>query len=341
MRIQIRPTLLINNKGSKRLDSIDLVWLSELLQDIKRESTLMGAAKRAGTSYRTLWNKLNEIESVLNEKLVERIKGHGSTVSHFGLFLIQFVDQMQNRYSEYSENYQTTLSQEMAAYRLKQGKKWLLFSSSDPIIQQTIAKFSSFELRVAGSGESLERLLNHEADIAGYHVSDPENSRIIHQRLIKAGMQVVPVMKRIQGLIVQKGNPLNLTSISDLTNPKVRFINRQRGSGTRLLLDSLLAEKGLNPEKIKGYNNEEFTHSAVASTILANKANVGISVKNIALENKLGFIYLKDELFFLAMRKELAANKEVSKLISKIRNYAGITEGYKSLSAKVQLHDWI
>ena len=135
MRIQIRPTLLINNKGSKRLDSIDLVWLSELLQDIKRESTLMGAAKRAGTSYRTLWNKLNEIESVLNEKLVERIKGHGSTVSHFGLFLIQFVGQMQNRYSEYSENYQTTLSQEMAAYRLKQGKKWLLFSSSDPIIQ--------------------------------------------------------------------------------------------------------------------------------------------------------------------------------------------------------------
>jgi molybdate-binding protein len=154
-------------------------------------------------------------------------------------------------------------------------------------------------------------------------------------------MQVVPVMKRIQGLIVQKGNPLNLTSISDLTNPKVRFINRQRGSGTRLLLDSLLTEKGLNPEKIKGYNNEEFTHSAVASTILANKANVGISVKNIALENKLGFIYLKDELFFLAMRKELAANKEVGKLISKIRNYAGITEGYKSLGAKVQLHDWI
>ncbi len=341
MRIQIRPTLLIGHQGSKQLDSVDLVWLVDLLQDIKKEATLMGAAKRSGTSYRTLWNKLNEIESHLNQKLVERVKGHGSTVSHFGLFLIQFVTQMQNRYNEQTLNFQDALSKEIDVYRLAQDKKWHIFTSSDPIIQQTVKELTCFELRVAGSGESLERLLNHEADIAGYHVSDPENSRIIHQRLIKAGMQVVPVMKRIQGLIVQKGNPLNLTSISDLTNPKVRFINRQRGSGTRLLLDSLLAEKGLNSEKIKGYNNEEFTHSAVASTILANKANVGISVKNIALENKLGFIYLKDELFFLAMRKELAANKEVGKLISKIRNYAGITEGYKSLGAKVQLHDWI
>ncbi len=101
-----------------------------------------------------------------------------------------------------------------------------IFSSSDSIIQKAVREVKGFSLKIAGSGESLERLLNDEDHIAGYHVSDEDSSKAIHQRLSKSDIQIYPVMKRTQGLIVKKGNPLHIRSIEDLLNPKVRFINR-------------------------------------------------------------------------------------------------------------------
>jgi molybdate-binding protein len=148
-------------------------------------------------------------------------------------------------------------------------------------------------------------------------------------------------MKRTQGLIVNKGNPLRIRSLEDLTGKKIRFINRQIGSGTRLLLDTLLMEEGVDPSDINGYLAEEFTHSAVANAILAGKADVGLGVKNIALENGLGFVPLKDEIFFIAMNKEMVAQSESSKLIRKIRSISGEAPGYKAVSLNRQIQDWL
>ena len=148
-------------------------------------------------------------------------------------------------------------------------------------------------------------------------------------------------MKRIQGFIVKKGNPFRITTIKDLTNPKVRFINRQIGSGTRLLLDALLLNENIDPSKINGYFHEEFTHSAVANAILANKADAALGVKNAAIENKLGFTPLQEEIFFLSTRPEIAVQDEVVKLIRKIRHLSGETPGYKSVGLNRQVKDWL
>jgi molybdate-binding protein len=86
---------------------------------------------------------------------------------------------------------------------------------------------------------------------------------------------------------------------------------------------------------------EEFTHTAVANAILAGKADVGLGVKNIALENGLGFIPIKDEIFFVAMRQEMAAEVNASKLIRKIRSYSGETPGYKAVSLNRQVKGWV
>jgi molybdate-binding protein len=154
-------------------------------------------------------------------------------------------------------------------------------------------------------------------------------------------MQIFPVMKRVQGFMVAKGNPLGITSVKDLLRSRIRFINRQKGSGTRLLLDTLLKMNGIHAQSIKGYANEEFTHSAIAMSILAKKADVGMGVKSVAIENGLDFIYLKDEIFFLAMGEELASNKEVAKLIRKIRSMSGEIPGYKSVGLKRQIAGWL
>lgn len=340
MQIEVRPTLIVNTHADGK-NSIDLIWLSQLLRDIGLGSSLVVASKKSGTSYRGAWGKLNQVEETLGMPLIVRTKGHGSKLTEFGEFVIQFISDMQAGYLEHGNLYQNILLKEIKNIQKTESKRWKFLSSSDSVIQKAAGEVKGLELKVAGSGESLERLLNNEAHIAGYHVSDQKSSKAIHQRLSKNDIAIYPVMKRTQGLIVKKGNPLHIRSIEDLTNKKIRFINRQIGSGTRLLLDTLLMEEGVDPLTINGYLQEEFTHSAIANAILAGKADVGLGVKNIALENGLSFVPLRDEIFFIAMNKEMAAQAESSKLIRKIRSYSGETPGYKAVSLNRQIQDWL
>lgn len=340
MRIEVRPTLVFK-VPAKGDTSIDLVWLSQVLKEIDRGSSLILASKKAGASYRSVWGKMNEVEDALGLPLIARTKGHGSKLTKLGKFLIEFVDDMQVGYIKHGGAHQEILLREIQKIQKSDIRKWRFLSSSDSIIQRAAAEIKGFDLKIAGSGESLEKLLSKEAHIAGYHVSDERSSRAIHHRLSKNDIQIYPVMKRTQGLLVKKGNPLQISSLLDLLNRKIRFINRQIGSGTRLLLDTLLLEEGIDPSEVNGYLHEEFTHSAVANAILAGKADVGLGVKNIAIENGLGFIPLKDELFFIAMHKEMVAQSEASKLIRKIRSYSGETPGYKAVGLNRQIEDWL
>jgi putative molybdopterin biosynthesis protein len=340
MQIEVRPTLIVKSQADGR-GSIDLIWLSQLLKDIGRGSSLVVASKRSGASYRGAWGKLNQVEASLGMPLIVRTKGHGSILTEFGTFFIQFIEDMQAGHIEHGKSYQEQLLQEIKKIQRVESARWKFLSSSDSIIQKAVTEVKGFDLKIAGSGESLEKLLNREAHLAGYHVSDEKSSKAIHRRLSKQEIAIYPVMKRTQGLMVKKGNPLHINSIEDLLGKKTRFINRQIGSGTRLLLDTLLMEEGIDSSEINGYLHQEFTHSAVANAILAGKADVGIGVKNVAIENGLGFVPLKDEVFFIAMHKEMAAQSDASKLIRKIRSYSGETPGYKAVSLNRQIENWL
>ena len=341
MRIQIRPTLVFGSKNAKDPAIVDLVWLTALLKDIDHGKTLMSACKKMGLSYRNVWQKLNEVELALGFKLIDRVRGHGSQLSEYARYLIQFTEDFDQKTMRLGQSSLSHLEEGFAQFRVKAKKQWCFASSSDPIIQKAVLNIGGFELITAGSGEALERLLNYEVDIAGFHVSDPQSSLIISRRLQKEGMKIFPVMKRVQGLLVAKGNPLNIISARDLTRPKIRFINRQKGSGTRLLFDTILAKEGIDAHGIKGYENEEFTHSAIATAIIAKKADAGMGVKSIALENDLDFIQLKDEIFFLAMNADLSLNSDLAKLIRKIRILSGASPGYKSIGLNRQIASWL
>jgi molybdate transport repressor ModE-like protein len=341
MRIQIRPTLVFGGKSAKDPAVVDLVWLTAILKDIDHGKTLMSACKKMGLSYRNVWQKLNDVELALGFKLMNRVRGHGSQLSEYARYLIQFTEDFDQKTMRLGQTSLLHLEEGFAQFRVNTKKQLRFASSSDPVIQKAVIDIGGFELSTAGSGEALERLLNYEVDIAGFHVSDPQSSQTIAKRLQKEGMQIFPVMKRVQGLLVAKGNPLNIISVKDLLRPKIRFINRQKGSGTRLLLDTILTKEGIDSHDIKGYLNEEFTHSAIATAILAKKADVGMGVKSIALENGLDFIQLKDEIFFLAMNQDLSANSDIAKLIRKIRALSGASPGYKSIGLRKQIVGWL
>jgi putative molybdopterin biosynthesis protein len=156
-----------------------------------------------------------------------------------------------------------------------------------------------------GSMAGLVALRRGEAHLAGSHLLDPGsgeyNLSYIRQYLPGIPVKVVSLVGRQQGLLVPKGNPKGLSSLDDLIRPDVAFINRQRGAGTRVLLDYHLDRMGLAPGDIKGYNQEEYTHLAVAAAIASGRADCGLGVAAAAQALELSFVPLFQEKYELVI----------------------------------------
>ena len=121
------------------------------------------------------------------------------------------------------------------------------------------------------------------------------------QWLNKKNHRLVHLAVRSQGLFVAPGNPLGISGLPDLVRQEVRFVNRQTGSGTRMLLELMLAGQSLSAQDIQGFDNTEFTHSAVAAFIASGMADVGFGVQTAAQRFGLEFIPLVQERYFFAL----------------------------------------
>jgi putative molybdopterin biosynthesis protein len=154
-----------------------------------------------------------------------------------------------------------------------------------------------------GSVAGLVALSRGEAHIAGSHLLDPVsgeyNLPYVHQYLPERAITLITLVRRQQGLIVAQGNPYDITGLNDLARKEIRFVNRQKGSGTRLLLDHYLEKNGLSPEEITGYHQEEYTHLMLASVIASGKATCGLGIRAAATALNLDFIPLDSERFDL------------------------------------------
>ncbi len=161
-----------------------------------------------------------------------------------------------------------------------------------------------------GSQGGLIALRRGEAHLAGSHLLDPQtgeyNLAYIRQYLPETPVRVVALVGRDQGLMVKRGNPKGINDLDDLTNPEVRFINRQRGAGTRVLLDYSLNRMAIASEHIAGYEQEEYTHLAVAAAIASGRADVGLGIAAAATALDLEFIPLFQERYDLVIPKQFA-----------------------------------
>jgi molybdate-binding protein len=157
------------------------------------------------------------------------------------------------------------------------------------------------EVDFHGSAESLALYAAGEADVAGFHVLPGD--RLLLGMLRPTRDQPLRFLRRSQGLILPRGNPRRVRTLADVARRRLRFVNRQPGSGTRLLLDQLLARGGLRPADVEGYANEEFTHAAVAATVAAGKADAGVGLEAAAREFGLAYIPLADEDYLFVCRR--------------------------------------
>jgi putative molybdopterin biosynthesis protein len=156
-----------------------------------------------------------------------------------------------------------------------------------------------------GSLGGLVALRRGEAHFAGSHLLDPEsgeyNLRYIQEYLPGVAVRVVALVGREQGLLVPRGNPKGIQSLADLSNPDIQFVNRQRGAGTRVLLDYHLGKMGLAPQDIYGYSQEEFTHLSVAAAVASGRADCGLGIAAAAHALALDFVPLFKERYDLVV----------------------------------------
>src|SRR4051794_33705967 len=135
-----------------------------------------------------------------------------------------------------------------------------------------------------GSLEGLMMLYRNMCDVAAVHLLDPAskeyNLPFIKQLFVHEPITVMRFAAREQGFIVAKGNPKNIGRFQDLCRDDVVFVNRQKGSGTRYLLDYFLAEEEIDPHAINGYDNEEWTHLSTASLISAGNADAALGIES-------------------------------------------------------------
>lgn len=175
-----------------------------------------------------------------------------------------------------------------------------------------------------GSMAGLIALKNSEAHIAPTHLLDEQtgqyNVPFIKRLLPDKNIVLVNLVYRQQGLMVRKGNPKNIGGFNDLSRDDITFINRQRGAGTRLLLDKRLKELGIDPVEIKGYEREEYTHMAVASAVLTGVADTGLGILGAANALGLDFIPVAKERYDLAIPEEFIETWTVQALLSIIRD---------------------
>lgn len=160
-----------------------------------------------------------------------------------------------------------------------------------------------------GSFPGLQALYQEKADLVAVHLWDGDTNvyNIPYVRHMLPGITsiIIHLACRMQGFYVAKGNPGEIHDWPDLIRENVRFINREKGSGTRVLLDEKLRLLGLDRHKIKGYNIEESSHLAIASAVARGDADVGIGNEKVSLQVRgVDFIPLQKERYELVMKKE-------------------------------------
>jgi putative molybdopterin biosynthesis protein len=187
------------------------------------------------------------------------------------------------------------------------------------LIAQYLAQYDRrFVSANVGSQGGLIALGRGHSHLAGSHLLDPAsgdyNISYVRRYLPDVAVRVVALVGREQGLVVKRGNPKKIESLRDLVRPEVAFTNRQRGAGTRVLLDYHLGKMGIAAASIRGYFQEEYTHLGVAAAVASERADCGLAIAAAAQALELEFIPLFKERYDLVVTRAVADSELLAPL---------------------------
>jgi putative molybdopterin biosynthesis protein len=303
--------------------------LIPLLRMVAKEGSLNRAVSSLRMSYRHAWGLLGKMESALGQPLVLKERGRGARLSLLGEKLLEADDTAFNMLSQELAGTLQELNAAAAGPDKRPREKPLVIHASHDLALARLrdllaeSRNTAIDLHFRGSLDCLSSLARGECDVAGFHLPDASagNEALAPYRphLRMRGLLLIRFVDRQQGLMVPRGNPRELRTLADIASKGARFINRQPESGTRLCLDRLLAESGVRAAQIKGYQTEEFTHAAVAATVASGMADAGFGIEAAARQQKLDFIPLAEERYFLAVRRSTLARPVAQDMLEALR----------------------
>lgn len=321
----------------------DAASLLTLLGAISEHGTLGKAAQSAAMSYRSAWGLMRRGEALFGKTLVIKARGRGTLLSPFGEQLLQLDNAARSALRESHAPWESRLQETLAPTSATLPERLRIAASHDLALADWIenGRHITVDLFWRGSEDALAALILGDCDVAGFHLPEswpPEQAAAWLGRWLKPKQHVCfPIMRRQHGLLTAPGNPFAVNSLADVARLGLRMVNRQRGSGTRSMIDQLLAANGLGAKGIPGYAREEFTHDAVAATIASGQADIGFGIAAAAARYDLAFVPLTWDRYCLAVRAGMANSPAVRQLI---RRFQGKTfherlsamSGYQALA---------
>lgn len=313
MKIHLSPQWHIANGEIISIDS----EFFRLLALIQNGQSLAKAATTIGISYRHAWGLIKKWEQQFEQQLVIMKKGRaaGTSLSETGSLLLNTYEQqnqlLQRELDKASKNISNTLKDLL---NNSQTKTLRFHASHDLAVEHyikniQIASDIHIELKTKGSITCLHDFSNKKCELVGFHLAKNKTTQSEMtanlEQLKSRPHRLFLLSKRTQGLMLKPNKKNHIQSIADLTKNNIRFINRQRNSGTRLIFDQLLNEHKINKKDITGYQEEEFTHDAVAAYVAAGGADVGFGNKAAAERFKLNFIPCIEENYYIALASDI------------------------------------
>ncbi|MDQ6619266.1 MAG: LysR family transcriptional regulator [Pseudomonadota bacterium] len=286
--------------------------LLPLLQAILARGSLAAAVRDAGVSYRAAWGLLRDYERKLGVPLVDLAQGRAASLTAAGTHVLMAEQSALERLAPLFSELSVQIGPSKVPARTHAPPVLRVAASHDLALARMRDDLDAtgalaLELSFMGSLHALHALHEQSADVAGFHVRRAEHPgarrdaepfvRLLHARRHR----LVSFAERDQGLMVARRRSRQVKRLVDVATYDLRFVNRQRGSGTRLTIDALLQEEGVATDAIRGYGTEEFTHAAVAATIASGGADAGFGLRAAAHEYDLAFVPLIREKYYLAI----------------------------------------
>src|SRR5579862_9587745 len=301
----------------------------DFLNEIRVTGKIGRAADRAGVSYRHAWNLIEKWSLFFGAPLVERKQGRGTSLTPFGAKLVWAGQRLQARLGPQLQNLAQELETEINQF-LPHGPSIIRVHASHGFAVSKLRELLSREAdlgvdpRYVSNQNSLVSLAQDGCDLAGMHLPQGElrKASIAAAKgwLTPSVHRVVGLVTREMGLMVKRGNPLRIDSLDRLLDPKVRFVNRDPDSGTRLLFDQMLTQKKIDGSRVDGYERVEFTHAAVAAYVASDMADVSFGVEAAARQFDLDFIRLITEDYFFVCRKQFLDLESMKRVLSIMRS---------------------
>ena len=302
-----------------------------LLAAIHRTGSISKAAQETGFSYRHVWGSLKKWEAVMGAELIVWKKGERARLTAFGEKLLFAEQRAKARVLPQLDNLVSEMEREFALAFDENAHVISLYASHDLALNRfkdlLAGEAVHLNLHFQGSLTALAALDQGKCMLAGFHVaqgSEPGSMAIkSFKKLLKPDRHsLIRFLVRQQGMMVSAGNPKRIQGIKDLKRGDIRFVNREKGSGTRLAIEQLLLQEGIAASLVNGFDQVETTHLAVAAAVACGQADAGFGIQAAAAQFGLDFIPLMREQYYFACLNDTLHQPAIRKLIEMLKSNA-------------------